>query len=222
MSYGKGGGQGQTGNGGSTSDTSQYGMNNNQYNQAYPTTSVPQPVTSKYFGHPGAPGQAGTGLQFNSPADQPQPGPVDQGMPGGNWGKGGGNQPVGKPGIGAAGPAPGNQSDTGIYNQHDTGPKGLGHAAQPRTMELQAPMTMESRSAQPFNFGAVESPNFQNANPQAPSDDLQQQSYNQMSNMLFNPQPTIGRYIAPSDIATAQLSQPGVYSRAQRYSDISY
>jgi hypothetical protein len=200
-------------------------MNNNQYNQSYPTTSQPQPVTSKYFGHTGAPGQAGTGLQFNSPADQPQSGHVEN-MPNPGWnpgglsGKGGGSQPVGKPGLGG-------QLQAG-HDLTQLGQGGINQQAMPRTTELRTPMSPQDQYNQYAGqvFGnspdSVYQPNFQNANPQSASDMFNQTSLMQQQSALYDPQPTLGGYATPNTISGAQLTNPGVYSRAQRYSDISY
>ena len=248
MSAGKGGGAtiGNTGNGSSTTDTSQYGMNNNQYNQAYPTTSVPQPTTSKYFGHTGAPGQAGTGMQFNQPANQP--GPIDQGSspPGGLFGKGGGHGPGGmfdvtmpfiqpqpyRPFQGTlndAGPAP--FQDTGFAQMTLPG----GHIEPQPGQDTGLPQMGGSDPMSPQNLyqnyqsaiqGASDAytPNFQNAQPQAATDQYNQQALQSQQQALFNPSPTLGggALVSPGSIPQSQLSNPGVYSRAQRYSDITY
>jgi len=248
MSYGKGGGV-QLGNGGSSTDTSQYGMNNNQYNQSYPNTAVPQPVTSREFGQ-GSVQQPTTGMQFNQPSNQGSQTNVNN--YGGNWGKGGGSQPagnapaggaVGKPGMGSIpGPIPGIQPvlshDMWRGNPVDatSGPGSPGLIApngpdqsmiQPGAHASEAPQDQYNQYAsQVFGnspaAGELYTPNFQNANPEAPSDNLQQQSYNQISNMLFNPQPTLGSYVSPGSVAQAQLSTPGVYSAAQANSGITY
>ena len=256
MSAGKGGGAtiGQTGNGSSTTDTSQYGMNNNQYNQSYPTTSVPQPVTSKYFGNPGQPGQAGTGMQFNQPVNQPTPGPVEN-MPGGGLsGKGGGSSPfirdmraITTPfqpfqgTLNDAGPAP--FQDTGFAQM--TKPGGhfdpvtgqIGPVQNPGGAQIGlsgAPGVIGSDPMSPQNLyqnyqsviqGASDAytPNFQNAQPQAANDQYNQQALQSQQQALFNPSPTLGggALVSPGSIAQSQLSNPGVYSRAQRYSSVA-
>ena len=193
MSYGKAGGA-QLGNGGSSSDTSQYGMNNNQYNQSYPNTSMPQPVTSRQFGQGPVQQsqQPGQGLQFNQPANQPALVNSPNNNNTGNWGKGGGSA-TGKPGAGST------------VNSYQQAMQAGNYQPNFQAVGLSGQDGSASSSIAPT---------------QNPSDMLPLNLYNSSARQLFNPVATIAP-VSYGSIPQSQLATPSVYSPAQANSNIT-